>query len=73
MILPCCCSLRYYLPDTLSWYSEYAYGLVNPNCFSNLVIAHEFGHNLGCDHNREHSTDEHEYAHGYRYCSGTNV
>ncbi|CAM9567477.1 unnamed protein product, partial [Hapterophycus canaliculatus] len=51
--------------------SEYAYATVNPNCFSQLVLAHEFGHNLGCHHNREHSPIDTEYAHGYRYCSGT--
>ena len=64
---------RYFLPDTLSWHSEYGYSLVHPNCFSSLVIAHEFGHNLGCDHNREHAGSDMEYAHGYRYCSGTDM
>ncbi|CAM9703792.1 unnamed protein product, partial [Scytosiphon promiscuus] len=65
------CGLAYFLPDTVAGYSEYAYGSVHPNCFSRLVIAHEFGHNLGCEHNRNHSTTDMEYAHGYRYCSGT--
>eukprot|EP00903_Cladosiphon_okamuranus_P011188 g10557.t1 len=64
------CGIAYFLLDTRSWYSEYAYALVNPICFSNLVIAHEFGHNLGCDHNREHAAEDQDYAHGYRYCSG---
>ena len=67
------CPVRYFLLDTASWYSEHAYALVNPICFSNFVIAHEFGHNLGCDHNREHAADDQDYAHGYRYCSGTDM
>lgn len=65
--------LRYFLLDTRSWHSEYAYALVNPICFSNLVIAHEFGHNFGCDHNREHAAEDQDYAHGYRYCSGRDM
>lgn len=67
------CLLRYILSDPLPWHGDWAYALVNPNCFSNRVIAHEFGHNLGCDHNREHAGEDQEYVHGYRYCSGTTM
>ncbi|CAN0333786.1 unnamed protein product, partial [Laminaria digitata] len=34
------------------------------------TVPHEFGHNLGCDHNREDATTSTEYAHGLRYCTG---
>eukprot|EP00752_Nemacystus_decipiens_P003649 g3363.t1 len=67
------CGIAYILSNPLSWHGDWAYALVNPNCFSNLVIAHEFGHNLGCDHNREHAGEDQGYAHGYRYCSGTGM
>lgn len=44
------------------------FSLVSPNCIDGYSHTHEFGHNLGCRHNRENSHPETEYSHGLRYC-----
>lgn len=49
---------------------SYAYSLVKPTCLDNYVHTHEYGHNMGCLHNRESTLLETEYAHGLRYCDG---
>ncbi|CAM9452732.1 unnamed protein product, partial [Laminaria digitata] len=35
-----------------------------------FTVAHSYGHNLGCLHNREDAAFDDEYSHGLRYCSG---
>ena len=49
----------------------YAFSVVNFNYFgSNNVVAHEFGHNLGCQHDRENADGEagaYSYSYGYRF------
>eukprot|EP00752_Nemacystus_decipiens_P005854 g5288.t1 len=47
-----------------------AYSVVSVRCLDELSVTHEFGHTLGCGHNREAVIDEneHDYAHGEIYC-----
>ncbi|CAN0531170.1 unnamed protein product, partial [Scytosiphon promiscuus] len=48
----------------------YAFSVVYATCIDNFSHTHELGHNLGCSHNRVDSTEDHDYAHGLRYCDG---
>lgn len=52
------------IPDSLG------YSVVGSNCLDNFVHTHEFGHNLGCRHDRENTSFDTDYAHGLRYCDG---
>ncbi|CAM9277620.1 unnamed protein product, partial [Ectocarpus sp. 12 AP-2014] len=48
------------------------YSLMDSLCFENWTQTHEFGHNLGCRHDRGNSdTGMTAYGHGLRYCTGT--
>ncbi|CAN0252790.1 unnamed protein product [Ascophyllum nodosum] len=51
--------------------AEWGFSVVGANCFYNFSHTHEFGHNLGCYHNRENTNQIHEFAYGWRYCDGT--
>lgn len=44
--------------------------VVEATCLSDNTVAHEYGHNLGCQHNREDASYPTDYAHGVRYCDG---
>ncbi|CAM9938469.1 unnamed protein product, partial [Ectocarpus sp. 4 AP-2014] len=67
-----------YFPNTcgLGWIfngsERFGFSLMDSLCFDNWTQTHEFGHNLGCRHNRENTnTGMTDYGHGMRYCSGT--
>lgn len=49
-----------------------AFSLTDANCLDNFTHTHEFGHSLGCEHDRENTERRWitEYAHGMRYCTG---
>lgn len=54
--------------QTLGWLTLLHYVSPPPT-----PVSDEIGHNLGCRHDRESDADsEVEYAHGLRYCTGTN-
>eukprot|EP00904_Undaria_pinnatifida_P008614 jgi/Undpi1/4883/HiC_scaffold_19.g08235.m1 len=64
------CGLSAYFADD----SASGFGLTNVRCMDDLTIEHEIGHNMGCDHDRDTLADEeedHAYAYGKRYCTGT--
>ncbi|CAM9751779.1 unnamed protein product [Sphacelaria rigidula] len=46
------------------------FSTVGVSCISNLSHTHEWGHNMGADHNREDSSTQTDFAHGRRYCDG---
>eukprot|EP00904_Undaria_pinnatifida_P000885 jgi/Undpi1/10798/HiC_scaffold_29.g13246.m1 len=51
-----------------------AYALTSADCVDGLTIGRELGHNMGCDRDRdtlEDEDEEHPYAYGLRYCTGT--
>ncbi|CAN0145382.1 unnamed protein product [Ascophyllum nodosum] len=56
---------------TFSGSSSDGYSVTNPICFNYFSHTHEMGHNFGCYHNREDTTTQTGYAHGYRYCDTT--
>ncbi|CAM9373919.1 unnamed protein product, partial [Ectocarpus sp. 8 AP-2014] len=67
-----------YFPNTcgLGWIFNFnealGFSLMDSICFLNWTQTHEFGHNLGCRHDRDNSnTGTTEYGHGLRYCTGT--
>lgn len=47
------------------------FSVVKSSCLDNFSHTHEFGHNLGCDHDRDNANNPSEYAHAHRYCDGT--
>ena len=49
---------------------HYSTSVVGAKCLDGIVVAHEYGHNLGCDHNREDASTYTDYAYGLIYCSG---
>ncbi|CAM9322195.1 unnamed protein product, partial [Hapterophycus canaliculatus] len=49
---------------------DLGYSLMDDDCFDNYTHTHEMGHNLGCGHDRSHSSIQTDYSHGLRYCSG---
>ncbi|CAM9223389.1 unnamed protein product, partial [Ectocarpus sp. 6 AP-2014] len=54
-------------------YQNSGFSVAKATCLENLTHTHEIGHNLGCRHDRESDADSKtEYAHGLRYCTGTN-
>ncbi|CAM9251578.1 unnamed protein product, partial [Ectocarpus sp. 12 AP-2014] len=54
-------------------YPNSGFSVARATCFENFTHTHEIGHNLGCRHDRENDAgSEAEYAHGLRYCTGTN-
>lgn len=50
---------------------RFGFSAVGANCLFNFSHTHEFGHNMGADHDREHAYNDKEYSHGMRYCSGS--
>lgn len=50
---------------------QYGFSVVNSACLSSYSLAHEIGHNLGNQHNRENagSGAAFNYSYGYRYCA----
>ncbi|CAM9926139.1 unnamed protein product [Ascophyllum nodosum] len=51
--------------------ADFAFSVADANCLDSFSHTHEFGHNLGCDNNREDATTITDYAYGFRYCDGT--
>lgn len=48
--------------------ADYGFSLVKATCLDNYVHTHEYGHNLGCHHDRESTSWLTDYSHGTRYC-----
>lgn len=63
---------RLSLLQTLNRYlfhsDTYGYSIVRASCLDNHSHTHEFGHNLGCHHNRGDTSSSTDYAHAVQYC-----
>ncbi len=50
-----------------------AFSVVRRDLLAHYLLAHEFGHNFGCDHDRQNpsSCRAHTYSYGYRFTNDT--
>jgi hypothetical protein len=68
------CGIAYQLPEMNPWYETYAFGVTaleyeDPYSCSGLTLAHEFGHNMGNAHDRNHADPDgalFDYSFGYQ-------
>lgn len=49
---------------------DLGFSTVKATCLDNLTPTHQYGHNLGCQVDRESTSVDTDYAHGLRYCDG---
>lgn len=66
------CGTAYMLLERNLAYANYAYSVVNADCAtSTYSLAHEIGHNMGADHDRNNASQDYahlaSYGYGYRF------
>ncbi|MEM7515701.1 MAG: reprolysin-like metallopeptidase [Planctomycetota bacterium] len=62
------CGIAYVMPNTIVDFSNHAFSVVARGCATGYYsFAHEVGHNLGCQHDRDHAGNgAFEWSYGYR-------
>lgn len=64
------CGWGYVMQTLSNSFESSAFSVVNRGCASsNFSLAHELGHNMGCDHDRENTTGGglYSYSYGWRF------
>lgn len=61
------CGIGYLMTFVDQSFESSAFTVTSRTCFSNQTLAHEFGHNMGCAHDRDNAGGaSHSFAYGYR-------
>lgn len=65
------CGLSYLMSTPSTGFAANAFSVVYSGCLASLTLVHEWGHNLGCQHDRSNSAGSASYpfAYGWRQCS----
>jgi len=65
------CGLSYLMSTPSAGFAANAFSVVYSGCLASLTLVHEWGHNLGCQHDRANSVGQASYpfAYGWRQCS----
>jgi len=64
------CGVGYVMQNRSSRFASYAFNVVYSSCLSSQTLAHEVGHNMGSQHDRDSTSfpGVSSYAYGYRSC-----
>ena len=68
------CGIGWIMTESGSSFESSAFSVVNAACLADNTLAHEMGHNMGCDHNLESASATQgvpAYAHGFRFCDAS--
>lgn len=69
------CGLSYLMSVPSTGFAANAFSVVYSGCLASLTLVHEWGHNLGCQHDRANAVGPAAYpfAYGWRQCSTNEV
>lgn len=61
------CGIAYLLVDTTSSFAGSAFSVTDTECVSGFTLAHEFGHNMACQHDRANAGGAGAFPYGFGY------
>jgi hypothetical protein len=59
------CGIGYLMQNLSHSFARSAFSVVDQACVPGFTVTHELGHNMGCEHDREHATNTPLYAYSY--------